>query len=217
MNLVFTEQFDTWVWKILEASNASALGIELRSEEDLNVQYRILDLSTFDQIIYENEALDWWTGLHGVDEEKVWVKKFEDESDPSQHVWWSVDRVSGELYEEPVPAHILDATSTSIFPVVYHKGSEAFEKVQQFMQTRQVEILEAVEYLEGLDHIFIAYYRRENKQLSRHVYVMNSQGMVLLDQQLDEKMEGVVFQSFFTYKNLLIFVVNRNELYVYQL
>lgn len=217
MTLVFTEQFDALIWKILEASDISALGIELRSEEDLNVQYRVLDLSSFDQVIYENEALDWWTGLQGVDKEKVWVKKFEDESDPSQHVWWSVNRVSGELYEEPAPEHLSKSTSNSIFPVVYHQGTEAFEKVQQFMQTRGVEIAEVVEYLEERDYIFLTYYKKENKQLSRHVYVMNSQGMVLLHHQLDGKMEGVVFQSFFTYKNLLIFVENRNELHVYQL
>ncbi len=217
MTLVFTEQFEALVWKILEASNTSALGLELRSEEDIHVQYRVLDLLTFDQVIYENEALDWWTGLQGVDQEKVWVKKFEDESDPSQHVWWSVDRVNGELFEESAPEHLFESTSISIFPVVYHQGTEAFDKVQRFMKTRGLEIAEGVEYLEAQGHIFVTYYQKKNNQLSRHVYVMNNQGNVLLDRQLDENMEGVVFQSFFTYKNLLIFVENRNELHVYQL
>jgi hypothetical protein len=217
MTLVFTEQFESLVWKIQEASEVAALGIELRSEEDLQVQYRVLDLSSFDQAIYENEALDWWTGLQGVDSEKVWLKKFEDESDPSQHVWWTVDRVSGELFEEPEPEHLRNATSISVFPVVYHQGTDSFEKVKQFMAMRNIEISESVEYLEAEGYIFVTYYLKENKQLSRHVYVMNKEGKCLMDRQLDENMEGVVFQSFFTYKNLLIFVENRNELHVYQL
>ncbi len=217
MTLVFTEQFDALIWKILEASEVSALGIELRSEEDLQVQYRVLDLSSFDQVIYENEALDWWTGLQGVDQEKVWVKKFEDESDPSQHVWWSVDRASGEIFEESEPDHLMHSTVTSIFPVVYQEGSEAFEKLQRFMAKRGMSVVDTVEYLETDDYIFVAYYLKENKQLSRHVYVMNREGKPLLDRQIDQKMEGVVFQSFFTYNNLLIFVENRNELHVYQL
>lgn len=217
MTLVFTEQFDALIWKILEGSNESVLGIELRSEEDLQVQYRVLDLSSFDQMIYENEALDWWTGLQEVDREKVWIKKFEDESDPSQFIWWSVDRVTGELLEEPAPKRLLDSTSIGVFPVVYHQETEAFEKVRKFMAIRGIEISESVEYLESDDYIFVTYYLQKNKRLSRHVYVMNKVGKLLLEKQLDENMEGVVFQSFFTYKNLLIFVENRNELHVYQL
>ena len=217
MTLVFKEKFEGLVWKILEGNKLAALGIELRSEDDLQVQYRVLDLNSFDQVIYENEALDWWTGLQGVDQEKLWVKKFEDESDPSQHVWWSVDRVSGELFEEPMPENVMQAPSESIFPVVYHQGTEAFEQVQRFMTRRGIEIAESVEYLEREGYIFVTYYLKKNKQLRRFVYVMDKEGQVLMDRQLDEKMEGVVFQSFFTYQNLLIFVENRNELHVYQL
>lgn len=217
MTLVFTEKFEGLVWKILEGSDVATLGIELRSEEDLEVQYRVLDLASFDQVIYENEALDWWTGLQGVDQDKLWVKKFEDESDPSQHVWWSVDRLSGELFEEPLPENLMRASTESVFPVVYHKGTAAFEKVQRFLAIRGIEIAESVEYLESEGYIFVTYYLKKNKQLSRFVYVMDNTGKVLMDRQLDEKMEGVVFQSFFTYQNLLIFVENRNELHVYQL
>ena len=217
MELVFTEQFDLLIWKIQEASNQLALGIELRSEEDLQVQYRVLDLYSFDQVIYENEALDWWTGLQGVDPEKVWVKKFEDENDPSQYVWWSVDRISGAVYEETGQPHLLQAPAISVFPAVYYPGTEAFEKVRQFMARRQIEVVEAVEYLETEGYIVMTYYLKKNKQLSRHVYVMDSEGKLWMDHQLDEKMEGVVFQSFFTYENLLIFVENRNKLHVYQL
>ncbi|MDW3193102.1 MAG: hypothetical protein R8G66_12090 [Cytophagales bacterium] len=217
MTLVFKEKFEGLVWKILEGNELAALGIELRSEEDLQVQYRVLELNSFDQVIYENEALDWWTGLQGVDQGKLWVKKFEDESDPSQHVWWSVDRLSGELFEEPMPEKLMQAPSESIFPVVFHHGTEAFEQVQRFMNRRGIEIAESVEYLEQEGYIFVTYYLKKNKQLSRFVYVMDKGGQVLMDHQLDENMEGVVFQSFFTYQNLLIFVENRNELHVYQL
>ncbi len=217
MTLVFTEQFGALVWKILEASDQTALGIELRSEEDLHVQYRVLDLSSFDQVIYENEALDWWTGLQGLDKEKVWVKKFEDENDPSVHVWWSIDRVSGELLGEEAPEHLSNATTVGVFPVIYHQGTDAFEKVSLFMMQKGIEVVNAVEYLEIDGYILLAYYNKKNKQLSRNVYVMSQTGEVLLNRQIDENMEGVVFQSFFTYQNLLIFVENRNELHVYQL
>lgn len=217
MTLVFTEQFDSLIWKILEASNEAALGIELRSEDDLQVQCRVLDLSSFDQVIYENEVLDWWTGLDGVDQNKVWIKKFEEENDPSAHVWWAIDRENGEIFEETEPEHLSTSPTTSIFPVVYHQGTEAFNKVSKFLMTRGIEAAESLEYLETEDHILVTYYLRENKKLSRHVYVMNREGKLLLNRQLDENMEGVVFQSFFTYKNLLIFVENRNELHVYQL
>lgn len=216
MTLVFTEQFDALIWKIMEATNVSALGLELRSEQDLNVQYRVLDLKSFDQVIYENEALDWWTGLQGVDADKVWIKKFEDESDPSVFVWWSMDRISGELFEESAPQHLMHDEPVGNFPAVYHPGMDAYEKVQTFLRKRTIEVTDPLEYLETDDFICIAYYLRKNKQLSRHVYVMDNKGALLMNRQLDENMQGVVFQSFFTYQNLFIFVENRNELHVYK-
>lgn len=216
MNLVFQDQYDGLIWKMLESPEDATLGLELRSEADMSVQYALIDLQSLDQLIYEHEALDWWSGLHLITPDKCYFKKFSDESDPSVFELWSISRETGELAQEQAGGLAPNHDHKSLFPVVYQEESESFQSVATFMDRKGRTIVRSVEYLELESHVCLTYYLLENKSLNRYVYVMDMDGQTLLDLQIDANMGGVVFQSFFTFGNLLIFVENRNTLHVYR-
>lgn len=214
MTLVFQDQYEALIWKIIEAEREPVIGIELRSEEDMQVQYALVDLNSFDQLIYEHEDIDWWSGMYAIDQDKCYFKKFTDESDPSIFELWSIDRASGVTHSEP--SYEEDHEATSVFPTIYQEGTDSFQSVQTFLDSKGKSIVRSVEYLETQDHVCMTYYLQRNKSFNRYVYVMDLEGNVLLDIQIDENMKGVVFQSFFTFRNLLIFAENRNILHVYR-
>lgn len=162
--------------------------------------------------------------------------------DRKEMLWWknnfSVSQVAGQIVTgvdstmgtrelimdirsgNPRSRDILGSQSQN-FPVLrpfhYVEGSEYFETVKQFLETRQnFSPRYSVEYCEHQSLICISAFMGEN-DLANYLFVFNSDGELLEKHTLGEHLKGIATDTFFIYAGFLIFVKNKRELIRYKL
>lgn len=215
MNLLKSQLYDGFVWKISEVCD-DKIAVEIRNEELLEVSFEVLDISNphIESVIIDDQ--NWNTGLVGITSEKLVVKELLDENDPSSYELYAIDINSLEKEKTDGNTESSGNNNDLRYPSFYKKESSDFQLITDFLAERSIDVVHGAEYLEWVGGIVMAYYQKEESGLTRSIICLDLNGKVLLNEKIDEKMFGVVFQSFFTFTDLLIFVRNRKELLVYR-
>lgn len=121
-----------------------------------------------------------------------------------------------EIPSEHFPS---DPPTTSLRkPVQYNEGEAHYETVRNFLADRfNFVATTALEYLQLEDKIVISCYSREGESLANYLFVLSTEGNVLLKEKLDGPLKGIGFDTFFVLQGCLIFVRNKVELVSYKI
>lgn len=97
-------------------------------------------------------------------------------------------------------------------------SQELFTKISQFIKDLiKIEPVVAIDYLEKDNYIIISYYIVENKTLSNYILILDENGEEKVHQNLGKNLKGIASDTFFVFKNMVIFVLEKKELVVYEL
>lgn len=101
-------------------------------------------------------------------------------------------------------------------PVLYLEGSPYLKTLKEFVERRTSHTVEkGMEYLEWNEWILMSLYRTENGKLANYLLVFNRDGVLLMEEKLDENLSGLGTDTFFILAGCLFLVKNRAELVVY--
>ncbi|HEY0652607.1 MAG TPA: DUF4905 domain-containing protein [Chryseosolibacter sp.] len=101
-------------------------------------------------------------------------------------------------------------------PLQYIQGTEHFETVKRFIERKcQFTPVDAIEYREYESLIVISAFERQT-DLANYLIVFNSEGDIVLKEQLGENLKGIAYDTFFIFRGFLIFVKNKRELISYR-
>ena len=109
-----------------------------------------------------------------------------------------------------------DETATIQFPFFISTDDNDFAVINDFLRSRGVNPALGAEYLELGVNIWITFYVQEAGGLERRLLWIQNE-MVILEETLDDKLQGVSFESFICFKKHLIFVKNGRELCLYEI
>lgn len=103
-----------------------------------------------------------------------------------------------------------------IRPLQYIQGTDHFESVKAFLERKSsFSPVHVVEYCEYHALILISAFT-EQKDLANYLMVFNSEGDIVLKEQLGENLKGIAYDTFFILAGFLIFVKNKRELISYR-
>jgi hypothetical protein len=123
---------------------------------------------------------------------------------------------SGELNEKPWMAKTIAERTEPIRPVRYFEGTQHFETVKKFMESRtNYHPTKGIEYLEWKDWIMISLYTDEEGSLANYLLALDKDGEVLLEVKLGEKLPGLGTDTFFMLSGCLFLIKNKKELVAY--
>ena len=211
MKLALSRQFEGYIWHIVPAGE-NRLALELRAEDQLSVRFVVVDLLTMDQAAYESPEVDWWTSLVNMDGADLILKKFGDEQDPSKHTYYRLARY-GTWQSMNVPETV---SGEALFPQYYPAGTSDFDTVSSFLRSKGISSVAGIEYTEWRNFIVVGYYKANARLLDRYLLLLKGDGSDVFHDKIDQGMQGVVFESFFTFTDYLVFVKERKELNVYR-
>jgi hypothetical protein len=104
-----------------------------------------------------------------------------------------------------------------IRPLQYQHGNTHFDTIKLFLERKfRISAVSAIEYVEYGSLIVISCYIEENG-LANNLYVISSDGSVLLDERIGERLKGIAIDTFFLLSGYLIFVKNKGELVSYKM
>jgi len=98
-------------------------------------------------------------------------------------------------------------------PELYPEGTEAFDRVAQFLQT---DIILGAEYLETSDKFILAYHQRKDRRYQRKIAIYKGRS-ILMEKIQDKELSGFAPGSFFTYQKRMIFVIDKKEINIYEI
>jgi len=101
-------------------------------------------------------------------------------------------------------------------PVHLLEESQQFSRISGFIrQSTAKHCVLALDYLEHMDHIIIAFYTREDDRLQNYLLLVNAKGKVLFCRLMNENLKGIGKDAFFVFHNKIIFIENKSELLLY--
>jgi hypothetical protein len=74
-----------------------------------------------------------------------------------------------------------------------------------------------VDYLEHKSKIIVSFYSTEAEKLVNYILVTDEEGQILFQDTIAEGLSTVALESFFLWKDQLIFIKNRKELVIFEL
>jgi hypothetical protein len=128
----------------------------------------------------------------------------------------AIDLFSGK--EVSIGREEIDLTQNFrvVRPLQYIQGTPYFETVKAFVERKSLfSPVEAIEYREHHSLIIVSTYARET-DLANYLIVFNSEGEIVLKEQLGENLKGIAYDTFFILAGFLIFVKNKRELICYR-
>ncbi len=215
MPIVCSKKFDGVIWRIAIGDDA-CIGLEIRNEESLEVQFRRMDLFDFSMAVIEHAELDWWMSMIWLDKKEAYFKKYESEKDPFRQHILRLDHESTSLTESTA---LKDGYHGDFkLPAYFPEGSESWKEIADFLELPEgVTLVKGMEYIENKNFIVVAYHMSYNEQLSRNVLIMKSSGEVVYHEEIDETLSGEASESFITFANLIIFVARKNEIIFFEI
>ncbi len=104
------------------------------------------------------------------------------------------------------------------FPFRYTEGTRYFETVRRFLEKKNLAVPEKViDYYEYEGKIVISCFSKGISELNNYLYVFDSAGELMLNQQIGENLKGLSDNTFFIFSGNLIFVTSRNDFFEYSL
>ena len=195
------------IWNMVLDETNKHLYIEIRNEDDQNMQVIQIDLESMTKNLLSS-TFDWWNKLVGAEDGFLYVVTYHDKQNPANHSFTQVhasDLTRQEVQELP------NWHEKSIHPFVYESDTEYHKTVSDFLSLEQPL---SCEYLEWNDKIIISYYVRSENVFDRYLLLLkdgNKEWKVCQDQE----MKGFAPGAFFVFENQLIFIQDRNEVCVY--
>lgn len=238
--LHYSRSFSGFVWRIKLDEVTGKLWLEVRDESTFEVSLFWVDLNNGEDGQFPSSvSLDWWDSLVHVYADVLCIQHVNDTTNPgptdlriinvngfTESATFS-DLILEELNGNELVVikegekQIIELTELEkldseklLSPAVYPEGHEFHEIVKNYLAgTEENKIAGPIMYLED-ESIFIVYHVNQNDQISRKlVWIKNDQKVY--EQVMDEKMSGYSTESFFTYRNYLIFIENRRTLKVH--
>lgn len=203
----FVEKFDGVIWDSIVSENGDLLIMDVRKEEERSVKYYSLDLKSLQLSFLNVAGASWWSKMEAYDSHLI-ISQYIDQNDPTNKVLYRLTK--DESIEVTVPI-TSTAASSIIQPTIYEPTSDYFKTVGDFLG---LDLPCSCEYLEWSNKIILSYYLRSGKVFDRHLLVLRD-GKKLIKEVQDAEMKGFASGSFFVLNNQLIFVKNRNEIFVY--
>ncbi|MEJ1239403.1 DUF4905 domain-containing protein [Chryseolinea sp. T2] len=103
-------------------------------------------------------------------------------------------------------------------PSQYVEDHPYFITVRTFLSSRfNFQPVVSLEYLEDSSLIFVSAYQRDEHGLSNDLFVISSDGKIVLQENLGRQLKGIGQDTFFIYAGSVIFVRNRGELFSYKI
>ena len=105
-------------------------------------------------------------------------------------------------------------TTNMKFPVHYLQEDSYFDEIKRFVKMEtKTDPVKAVDYLEVSGLVFISYYIYESGLLSNYLLVLCEDGKLLMHHLLGKNLKGIGSDTFFIWKNNLLFIENNNRFY----
>jgi hypothetical protein len=122
---------------------------------------------------------------------------------------------------EILPAMLIQSPSVQNFnvirPLQYLDGSDHFLTVRAFVERKcNVTPVSVIEYCEHSSWIMVSVFIQE-KELANYLIVFDSDGQIVLKEQLGENLKGIAYDTFFLFEGFIIFVKNKRELVSYKI
>jgi hypothetical protein len=100
----------------------------------------------------------------------------------------------------------------------YSKENQYFRRLATFIeQLTSKEAEKLVDYLEHKSKIIVSFYSTEAEKLVNYILVTDEEGQILFQDTIAEGLSTVALESFFLWKDQLIFIKNRKELVIFEL
>jgi hypothetical protein len=163
----------------------------------------------------QNQSLRWWKNNFVVAYVVDSVVVGQDTKFGSKEV--IIDVNTGNEVTGVSKENVIAQNFDIIRPLQYLQGTDHFETVKDFV-ARKTSIVasQAIEYCEHKGIIVISAFTGES-ELANYLIVFNSEGGLLLKEQLGENLKGIAFDTFFVLADALIFVKNKSELVSYKI
>jgi len=102
-------------------------------------------------------------------------------------------------------------------PFVYQEEDNHFLTLAKFIEQKTgKKPIRQINYFEHQTHFIISYYHTKKTGLEHKLSVYDQSGALTFDTILDKELKAISDSSFFILNNYLIFVENKNTLFVYQ-
>ena len=116
---------------------------------------------------------------------------------------------------EPIEHSEVDSIK---FPVHYEEDNRHFDTLARFLKSKvSIDLKGSCDYLESNGLIIMAANHVIDGRKSLTLYVFSESGELLLENELEHQMKGLVSGAFFIVKDALIFVTGKNELKIYRI
>lgn len=130
--------------------------------------------------------------------------------------------IVGEMNEEEVLQMLSKKPREERFNIAnshhYTPENKYFEKISGFIEAFTGKKPEgALDYLEYQRKIIASFYLKEGEKTVNYLLVVNEDGRVMYLEQIGSEVKGIGLDTFFLYKDLLIFVKNKEELVIFEI
>lgn len=108
--------------------------------------------------------------------------------------------------------------SEAAYPIHYEAANGHFDTLARFLKLKaEIDVQGSCDYLESHGLIFIAANHVVDQKKSLTLCVFDETGELLLKNELEKNIKGLVSGAFFIVKDALIFVTGKNELKIYSI
>ncbi len=202
----FTLPFESWLLELCYTWDNIWIFTKYKEEGSPETE----SILAFD--IQKNEFLWQIDTLSFFDSNKNSVFAFEKVENALQY--YTIDLYSGEntpISEEKLVNH--NENTNLKIPIVYTDQSAYHKTMTEFLK-EEYNILSVsnIEYLEIEQSLLISYYIYDSKSLQNYLLHLNEEGQIIQKVCLGHDLKGVGFQTFYTYKNYLLYIKNKSNL-----
>ncbi len=207
MQPLFQKPFEGIIWSSIISNDNNLLVLDVRNEAEKSIEYFKLNLDTYQIAQLLTQPSSWWSMIERFDQQ-LFLSEYKSENDPNSKMFYRLD---GDNKKEIAESEIPYSENVIIQPSIYEPGSGYFKTVREFLG---LDLPCACEYLEIDRKIILSYYLRSGKELERYLLVLQ-EGKKAMKVLQDNQMNGFASGSFFVVNGRLIFIKNRNEIFVY--
>ncbi|QCK16088.1 hypothetical protein [Mangrovivirga cuniculi] len=112
---------------------------------------------------------------------------------------------------------ITGRTSEIQFPTQYHQGSEYFDDVNEFLETKNIKSsIGAVEYMETESFILISGYNKIGKLFNHKLFIFDEEGNLLKEILLESAGKGLTKEPYFVMNGKLFVIEDKNTISTYE-
>jgi len=106
----------------------------------------------------------------------------------------------------------------ALYPTHYPEESTHFDTVRSFiLDVCNIKPIGAFDYLEVGGLIIISWFYSEGSSMANELLIVNGEGQIVAREKLGTGLDALALDTFFVYKNSLVFVANKTQLLVYEL